>query len=132
MGRVFFNTRDNVHAITGAYTVLPSDSGKVFTVSQASAYTITLPTTDVEGFNVKFICTVIGSNDVKIDGGASNAIKGWASDITTAINAVDNNMVKFVSGAAAVGDVIMLHNDGTSYLCEAHNGGTNGILGADS
>ena len=56
MGRVFFNTRKNVHALTAAYTVLDSDSGKVFTLDSAGgAYQITLPTAPEEGFHCKFI-----------------------------------------------------------------------------
>ena len=131
MGRVFFNTRENVHALTGAYEVLASDSGKLFLVSQAAAYTITLPT-EQEGLNFKFMCNAAASNDVKIDGGESNAIKGQAFDPTTGINAIDNNMVKFASGSAAVGDIIELHCDGTDWLCIAHSGGTNGIVVANS
>ena len=56
MGRVFFNTRINVHNLTAAYTVLDSDSGKTFMLDSAGgAYTITLPTAPLEGFNCKFI-----------------------------------------------------------------------------
>ena len=33
MGRVFFNTRKNIHKIDGAYTMLASDSGKTFMLS---------------------------------------------------------------------------------------------------
>ena len=33
MGRVFFNTRKNIHALDGAYTMLESDSGKTFMLS---------------------------------------------------------------------------------------------------
>ena len=36
MGRVFFNTRKNVHSLTAAYVVLASDSGKDF-ILDASA-----------------------------------------------------------------------------------------------
>ena len=43
MGRVFFNTRKNIHKLTGAYTMLPSDSGKVFVLNAAAGYAITLP-----------------------------------------------------------------------------------------
>ena len=33
MGRVFFDTRKNIHALDAAYTVLQSDSGKIFMMS---------------------------------------------------------------------------------------------------
>ena len=131
MGRVFFNTRKNMQNLAAAYTVLASDSGKVFTIDQDAAFTVTLPS-DQEGLNYKFILTDAGSNDVKIDGGGSNAIKGFSMDPTTGINAVDNNMVKFVSGTAVIGDVITLVNDGTTWWCESFGSASNGILGADS
>ena len=37
MGRVFFNTRKNIHALNAAYTVLQSDSGKIFMMSATAA-----------------------------------------------------------------------------------------------
>ena len=58
MGRVFFNTRKNVHDVDGAYTMLASDSGKVFTLSStAGACEITLlPAASlVKGWNCKLI-----------------------------------------------------------------------------
>ena len=132
MGRVFFNTRKNMHALAAAYTVLASDSGKVFTIDQDAAFTITLPS-DQEGLNFQFILTDAGSNDVKIDSGASNGIKGWGMDVTaTLTDAIDNNLVKFVSGTAIVGDVIRLVNDGTTWWCESHSGADGGIVGANS
>ena len=132
MGRVFFNTRKNMHALAAAYTVLASDSGKVFTIDQDAAYTITLPS-DQEGLNYQFILTDAGSNDVKIDSGASNGIKGWGMDVTaTLTDAIDNNMVKFVGSASIVGDVIRLVNDGTTWWCESHSGADGGITGVDS
>ena len=131
MGRVFFNTRKNVVNLTTTYQVLASDSGTVFTIDQDAGFVITLPA-DQDGLNYKFILTDAGSNDVKIDGGGSNAIKGFSMDPTTGINAVDNNMVKFVSGTAVIGDVITLVNDGTTWWCESFGSASNGILGADS
>ena len=36
MGRVFFNTRENIQEITESYSVLDSDSGKVFMLNSAA------------------------------------------------------------------------------------------------
>ena len=45
MGRVFFDTRKNVHLLDANYTALDSDSGKVFVLNASSgSYTLTLPT----------------------------------------------------------------------------------------
>ena len=44
MGRVFFNTRENIKEITESYSVLDSDSGTVFMLNSAANCVITLPT----------------------------------------------------------------------------------------
>ena len=131
MGRVFFNTRKNVHALAAAYTVLASDSGKIFTIDQDAAYTVTLPS-DQEGLNYRFVLTDAGSNDVKIDSGASNGMKGFSMDPSTGINAVDNNLVKFASGTSVIGDYLEIWNDGTSWWVESFSSATDGIVGANS
>ena len=130
MGRVFFNVRDNVHNLAAAYTVLASDSGKVFTIDQDAAFTVTLPS-DQEGLKYEFILTDAGSNDVKIDGGGSNAIKGVMVD-ENSVEAIDNNIVKFVSGTAVVGDRFSLVNDGTTWWCEGMCSADGGIIHASS
>jgi len=131
MGRVFFNTRKNVHALAAAYEVLASDSGKVFTIDQDAAYTVTLPS-DQEGLNYRFVLTDAGSNDVKIDSGASNGMKGFSMDPSTGINAVDNNLVKFASGTSVIGDYVEIWNDGTTWWVESFSSATDGIVGANS
>ena len=130
MGRVFFNVRDNVHNLAAAYTVLASDSGKVFTIDQDAAFTVTLPS-DQEGLKYEFILTDAGSNDVKIDSGGSNGIKGVLVD-ENSVEAVDNNLVKFASGTAVVGDRFSLVNDGTTWWCEGMCSADGGIVGANS
>ena len=131
MGRVFFNTRKNVHNIAAAYTVLASDSGKVFTIDQDATFVITLPS-DQEGLNYKFIVTDAGSGEVHITSGASNGIKGFSMDPTTGINAVDSVLVEIVASTAVIGDYVNLVNDGTTWWCESFSSATNGIVGADS
>ena len=67
MGRVFFNTRENIHKLTSSdatYQVLASDSGKTFVLESASAMAITLPAdADIEfGWHCKFIMN-LDNND---------------------------------------------------------------------
>ena len=131
MGRVFFNTRKNVHNLTAAYTVLASDSGKVFTIDQDATFVITLPS-DQEGLNYKFILTDAGSGEVHITSGASNGIKGFSMDPSTGINAIDNVLIDIVSGTAVVGDYVNLVSDGTTWWCDSIGSASNGIVGADS
>ena len=123
MGRVFFNTRKNVHALTAAYTVLDSDSGKVFTLDSAGgAYQITLPTAPEEGFHCKFIVKEdTPSNDITI--AAGSAILDGVNDDgqgnvanSTAGTAVSNIIVE---AASKQGDFIDLMSDGVTYYFHA-------------
>jgi hypothetical protein len=65
MGRVFFNTRENVHTLTAAtYQCLASDSGKTFVLNSTSAMTVTLPAdADIsEGWNCRFVVKTANDN----------------------------------------------------------------------
>jgi len=56
MGRVFFNTVENVQNLGAAYAVIASDSGKTFVLDLAGGFVVTLPadaTTDI-GWNCRF------------------------------------------------------------------------------
>ena len=71
MGRVFFNTKENVQEMTSAtsaYQILNSDSGKTFLLNSASAMTLTLPAdTDIEiGWNCKFLMMLDNDNSYTI------------------------------------------------------------------
>ena len=133
MGRVFFNTRKNVHALNAAYTVLESDSGKVFMMSNSSGggYSVTLPTTvgNLEGFHLKFITVEdTPGNDITIAAG-STIVDGWSADaqgdigVGTNNTPVDNILIK---QASKQGDSLDLMCDGTTWYFEArsqvHNG----------
>ena len=123
MGRVFFNTRLNIHALDAAYTVLDSDSGKVFMLSSTGgAYTITLPTAPVEGFNCKFVVKedtptgdiTIAAGSAIIDlvmkdagGNASNSTAGTAKSTIV------------LHTECTQGDYVNLFSDGTTYYAEA-------------
>ena len=67
MGRVFFNTRENIHTLdsgVSSYQCLASDSGKTFVLQSASAMAITLPAdADIEfGWHCKFLMN-LDNND---------------------------------------------------------------------
>ena len=126
MGRVFFNTRKNVHALDGAYTVLASDSGKTFMLSATGGtVAITLPTTLEEGLQYKFVVLEdTPSNAITI--GAGSAIidlvqkdAGGDAANSTAGTAVDNIIV---GTSATQGDMINLFTDGTTWYAECLSG----------
>ena len=64
MGRVFFNTNENIHNLTADYQVLASDSGKTFIMDSTSACSFTLPAdADIdEGWNCRFYCKTANDN----------------------------------------------------------------------
>ena len=121
MGRVFFNTRENMVDVAAAYTVLASDSGNVFVINQASAFEITLPlmSTIETGWNCKFILGTVGSYAVTIAnntaedtivGGVAGADGGAATHAETAVDEV-----VFISGAV-LGDQCTITANGANYF----------------
>ena len=120
MGRVFFNTRKNVVDIAAAYTIIPSDSGNVFNINQASAYEITLPlmSTIDKGWNATFIIGTVAANAVTIAnntaedsivGGIAGADGGAATHAETAVDEI-----VFISGAV-LGDTCTVLYNGANY-----------------
>jgi len=124
MGRVFFNTRKNIHKIDGAYTMLASDSGKTFMLSATGgtvAITLLPAANLVEGWFCKFVvdentpsnAITIGAGSTIIDfvmkdagGNASNSSAGTQK----------TNII--VGATATKGDYINIFCDGTSYYGE--------------
>ena len=116
MGRVFFNTRKNIVDISAAYTLLPSDSGNVFNINQASAYEITLPlmSTIEKGWNATFVIGTVAANAVTIAnntaedsivGGITGADGGAATHAETAVDEI-----VFISGAVLGDTCTVLYN----------------------
>ena len=69
MGRVFFDTRKNVHSLGADYQALASDSGKIFFINVASGMTLTLPSVAdaQEGWNCEVVIeTNVSSNTFTI------------------------------------------------------------------
>jgi len=126
MGRVFFNTRKDVHALDGAYTVLASDSGKTFMLSATGGtVAITLPTTLEKGLHYKFVTLEdTPSNAITIAAGSSiidmvHKDAGGDASNSTAGTAVSNIIV---GATSTQGDVIDLFCDGSTYYAECLSG----------
>ena len=131
MGRVFFNTRKDITALDGAYTVLASDSGKTFMLSATGGtVAITLPTTLEEGLHYKFVVLEdTPSNAITIAAGSSiidlvQKDAGGDAANSTAGTAVDNIIV---GTSATQGDMINLFTDGTTWYGEVLSGINNAI-----
>ena len=128
MGRVFFNTRKNIHALNAAYTVLQSDSGKIFMLSATAAdYSITLPVAaDLEeGWFCKFVVKEDTPSNVTTIAAGSAIIDmvmkdpGGDASNSTAGTAVSNIIV---GETCTQGDVINIFTDGVTYYAEALSG----------
>ena len=120
MGRVFFNTRKNVHTLTAAYTVLASDSGKVFMINSAGgAFNVTLPTSLEDGLMYKFI-SVDTTADVQIL--ATTAIVdivGLDSETDVGFSSAGTAKGKIILEAAGhKSQFVNLYCDGTSWYGE--------------
>jgi len=121
-------TRLNIHDVDGAYTVLQSDSGKVFMLSSTGgACEITLPVAaDLqEGWNCKFVVKedtptgviTIAAGSTIIDmvmkdpgGNASNSTVGTAK----------SNIL--LRATCTQGDYVNVFTDGSTYYAEAISG----------
>ena len=126
MGRVFFNTRKDVHALDGAYTVLASDSGKTFMLSATGGtVAIKLPTTLEEGLHYKFVTLEdTPSNAITIAAGSSiidmvHKDPGGNASNSTAGTAVSNLIV---GATSTQGDYINIFTDGTTWYAECLSG----------
>ena len=133
MGRVFFNTRLNIHKLTASYTALESDSGKLFLVNPAATTDITLPTigTDegeaYEGWNCTIMITedaagTVGGMDqiVNVDFGSGNVVIGQigsSSNVAGDFSVSGDDFVGFTAGASP-GDYITCFTDGTNWYVQ--------------
>jgi len=108
-----------VEQIASATSLGIADSGKVFIVSQASAYDITLPTlAKGKGFSCRFILGTKGGNAVNVVGGTADKISGIEMGAGSGYNAAitaDSDMVTFAATEAEVGDWIDVVCDGLNY-----------------
>ena len=74
MGRVFFDTRENLDTTsltnTTTYVMLQSDSGKTFMVSGGTQAVTLIPAADLqEGWNCRFVTTASPSGDKTLSAG---------------------------------------------------------------
>lgn len=116
-------------AITGATALTIADTGRVFTVSQAAAYDIDLPSPTV-GADLRYVFQLVapGANNVTVTvlGGAASFEGSIQIDGATAV--ATGNTLTFASGAALLGDNIEVISTSTSkYLVRAVASGAGGI-----
>ena len=122
MGRVFFNTRENLDttSLTGTdtYVMLASDSGKTFLVSGGTQTVTLLPAADmVEGWRCRFITTASPSGDKTI-GAGSAVISGSCQDAGNGVGCgTDGTPVTniIIEAASQAGNWLDIVCDGSAY-----------------
>ena len=121
MGRVFFDTRIQMHSLIGAYQVLPIDSNKTFVLNAANGAAITLPSVANmgEGWNCKFIVgTAFDTSDWVVTATAA-VMKGGINELevdteSDGPSTTGGTTITFELGAETVGDFVELVCDGTN------------------
>lgn len=112
-GAEFQLSRTNT--ISTATTLTNADSGKVFTLSNATGVAVTLPSVAVDGFKTKFIVgsafattnfTIVAPTSVIQGGGIVNSVFVPASN---------ENTISFVASAETIGDYVEVTSDGTNF-----------------
>ena len=121
-GQAGYSKGHFVENISAAKTLTTGDSGKVFTITQSSAFAISLPKASDAGvgWNAKFIITTAGSFAVTIEPDSSEdtligmvgSAAGSESGDQSAESGVD--VLSFINGAAA-GDWVELLCDGSNF-----------------
>ena len=151
MGRVLFNTRENVTTLdsgTSAYQCLASDSGKTFVLQSASAMTITLPASaDMEfGWRCRFLVNLDNDagylikcsnvTDQMFDGGlnvqvgavsAASVFQGYtAAAADDSQIALDTNLADNGAKQGSFVDIIYIETDRFFVSGHIHSGDTDG------
>ena len=121
-GQAGYSKGHYVENISAAKTLTTGDSGKLFTITQSSAFKISLPKAADAGvgWNAKFIITTAGSYAVTIEPDSSEdtligmvvSAAGSEAGDQSAESGVD--VLSFISGAAA-GDWVELICDGSNF-----------------
>ena len=117
-------------AITGVTVLALADAGGVFSVSQAAAYDIDLPSpTSGPGCRYVFYLTAAGANNVTItvNGAAATFVGTIINDVTSVVPATGSTLT-FASSTAALGDTIEIISISTTlYLVKAVSSVNGGI-----
>ena len=126
MGRVFFNTRENIHSLTADYQCLASDSGKKFIFNEAAGLTMTLPAVAdaQEGWNCSvYIATNISSNTgVITEKTASDTDVIIGQIVELEVDTADDGpssvgctTITFANALDTIGDNVHIVCDGSKY-----------------
>ena len=122
--------------IAGTKALTNADDGKTFLVSQAAAYTISLPkiSSVQKGWNATFSISVTGSNNVVVApaSGDEDTMYGLKLDVTDTVEISDADSITFATGASVLCDRVYVETDGTRWFVFAMSSANNGHVITDS
>ena len=135
MGRVFFNTLENIDGEacddTTTYVMKASDSGKTFLVSGGAQAITLLPAADlIKGWNCKFITIASPSGDKTI-GAGSTIIHGASANGSGDAGGVSDGTAKtnvLIKAASQAGNFVDIVCDGNAYYVSGTQGQNSATL----
>ena len=121
-GQAGYSKGHFVENISAAKTLTTGDSGKVFTITQSSAFAISLPKAADAGvgWNAKFLITTAGSFAITIEPDSTEdtligmAVSAAGSEAAEQSAESGVDVLSFINGAAA-GDWVELLCDGSNF-----------------
>ena len=135
MGRVFFNTLENIDGEacddTTTYVMKASDSGKTFLVSGGAQAISLLPAaTMVKGWNCTFLTTASPSGDKTI-GAGSTIMHGASANGSGDAGGVSDGTAKtnvLIKAASQAGNFVDIVCDGNAYYVSGTQGQNSATL----
>ena len=131
MGRVFFNTRENIDTTScttaTTYVMTEADSNKTFLVSGAAQSITLLPAADmVEGWNCRFITTASPSGDKTIGAGSAVIHGATANKDATGVGGASTDSTAtasvIIEAASQAGNWLDIICDGNAYYARGVQG----------
>lgn len=114
MGLVYGNREDVVASLDTAYTLKPTDTGKVFILDAAEGATVTLPALGY-GFNCRFVVgSAFATTNWVVASAEGDNITGNLIVNGAAVPAAAEDQINFVATAETVGDYV-------DFVCDASN-----------
>lgn len=125
-------TSSNIEVLTAARVLVAADAGKVFYLSLAGGFTVTLPANATAGFSCKFIVKTAPTTAYIVSAATADTMAGSILSSSGAAEdtegAATGDQVNFVANTALVGDRLHVDMDGTSVyvfgICSAAGGMT--------
>lgn len=124
-------TSSNIEVLTAARVLVAADAGKVFYLSLAGGFTVTLPANSTVGFSCKFIVKTAPTTAYIVAAATADTIAGSILSSSGAAEdtegAATGDQVNFVANTALVGDRLHVDMDGTSVYVFGICSGAGGI-----